>query len=159
MKVRKWKKSCLSMSSVWLSIYYQMVTVTPTLIVIIEKCFTWINHKCSLLFMPRASAPATPAMAGPIFTLIHFYQTSQTHCCCCRLGAASCRVSFSLMPRPHPAHVRRRGLVSQVPILGLAPETLSSQSYRRAALMQKREQLLQSYCSKWCYEIHYSLLV
>ena len=29
----------------------------------------------------------------------------------------------SLVPRPHPAHARRRGLVSQVEILGLAPET------------------------------------
>ena len=129
------KKSCLSMSSVWLTIYYQMVTVTPTLIVVIEKCFTWINHKCSLLFMPGASAPATSAMAGPLFTLIHFYQIFQRHCCCCRLGAASCRVSFSLVPRPHPAHARRRGLVSQVPILGLAPETWSGQSYCRVAFI------------------------
>ena len=106
--------------------------------------------------MPGASAPATSAMARPIFTLIHFYQIFQTHCCCCHLGAASCRVSFSLMPRPHPAHARRRGLVSQVPILGLAPETWSGQSYCRAAFIGINAQLLQSYCSKWYYEIHYS---
>ena len=54
----------------------------------------------------------------------------------------------SRMPRPHPAHTRRRGLVSQVWML---PET------RRAAItgiMRKREHVLQSYRSKW-YEIHY----
>ena len=33
----------------------------------------------------------------------------------------------SLVSRPHPAHVRRRGLVSQVGMLGLAPETRSGQ--------------------------------
>ena len=33
----------------------------------------------------------------------------------------------SLVPRPHPAHARRRGLVSQVQILGPAPETRSGQ--------------------------------
>ena len=33
----------------------------------------------------------------------------------------------SLVPRPHPAHARRRGLVSQVGMLGLAPETRSGQ--------------------------------
>ena len=71
------------------------------------------------------------------------------------------RLNHSLVPRPHPAHARRRGLVSQVQILGLAPETWSGQSYRRTAfigIMQKREQLLQSYRSKRCYEIHYPTL-
>ena len=49
----------------------------------------------------------------------------------------------SLIPRPHPAHTRRRGLVSQVQILGLAPEAWSSQSDRRTAftrIMRKRNQ-------------------
>ena len=40
----------------------------------------------------------------------------------------------SLVPRLHPAHARRRGLVSQVQILGLAPEAWSSQSNHRALL-------------------------
>ena len=58
--------------------------------------------------------------------------------------------ALSLVSRPHPAHARRRGLVSQVQILGLAPETWSGQSYCRTAfigIMRKRE-LLQSYRSK-----------
>ena len=42
----------------------------------------------------------------------------------------------SLVPRPHPAHARRRGLVSQVQILGLAPETWSGQSNHRAAFIE-----------------------
>ena len=57
----------------------------------------------------------------------------------------------TLVPRPHPAHVRRRGLVSQVQILGLAPEAWSNQSNRRAAfigIMRKREQVLQTDSSK-----------
>ena len=51
----------------------------------------------------------------------------------------------SLLPRPHPAHARRRGLVSQVQILWLAPELWTSQSDRRTAfirIMWKREQVL-----------------
>ena len=58
---------------------------------------------------------------------------------------------ISLVPRPHPAQGRRRSLVSQVQILGLAPEAWSGQSNRRAAfigIMRKREQVLQSYHSK-----------
>ena len=31
-------------------------------------------------------------------------------------------VASSLVPRPHPAQARRRGLVSQVQIIGVAPE-------------------------------------
>ena len=46
------------------------------------------------------------------------------------------RVHVSLVPRPHPAHVRRRGLVSQVQILGLAPEAWSGQSDHRAGLLE-----------------------
>ena len=45
--------------------------------------------------------------------------------------------STSLVPRPHPAHARRKGLVSQVQILGLVPETWSGQSYRRTAFIGK----------------------
>ena len=37
-------------------------------------------------------------------------------------------VHLSHMTRPYPAHVRRRGLVSQVQILGLAPEAREMQS-------------------------------
>ena len=58
---------------------------------------------------------------------------------------------FSVLPRPHPAHTRRRGMVSQVQILGLAPEVWSGISNHRAAfigIMQKQEQVLQSYHSK-----------
>ena len=54
------------------------------------------------------------------------------------------------MLRPHPAHARRKGLVSQVQILGLAPEVWSGQSNRIVAftgIMQKREQVLQSHCT------------
>ena len=63
----------------------------------------------------------------------------------------------SLVPRLHPAHARRRGLVSQVQILGLALEGWSNQWNRRAAfiIMLKREQVLQFYRSKW---YHYSNL-
>ena len=50
----------------------------------------------------------------------------------------------SLMPRPHPAHARRRRLVSQVQILGLAPEAWSTQSNHK---MRKQEQVLQTYRS------------
>ena len=39
----------------------------------------------------------------------------------------SARRLYSLVPRPHPAHARRRGLVSQVGMLGLAPEAWSGQ--------------------------------
>ena len=46
------------------------------------------------------------------------------------------------MPRPHPAHMRRRGLVSQVQILGLALEAWSGQSNRRVANNLKWEQAL-----------------
>ena len=35
---------------------------------------------------------------------------------------SSCSCWDSLVPRPHPAHARRRGRVSQVQILGLALE-------------------------------------
>ena len=35
------------------------------------------------------------------------------------------------MPRPHPAHTRRRGLLSQVQILGLAPSLMTSWIYLR----------------------------
>ena len=42
----------------------------------------------------------------------------------------------SLVPRPHPTHTRRRGLVSQVPILGLAPEVWSGQSDCRTAFIR-----------------------
>ena len=55
------------------------------------------------------------------------------------------------MLRPHPAQARRRGLVSQVQILGLAPEAWSGQSNHKAVfigIVRKQEQLLQSYCSK-----------
>ena len=65
----------------------------------------------------------------------------------------------SLVPRPHPAHTRRRGLVLQVQILGLAPKVWSGQSDRRRAfirMMRKRNKLLQSHRSKWCYDIHFS---
>ena len=58
---------------------------------------------------------------------------------------------FSLVPRPYPAHARRRGLVSQVQILGQAPEAWSGQSDRRTAfirIMWKREQVLQSYTAQ-----------
>ena len=44
-------------------------------------------------------------------------------------------LQISLVPRPHPAHVRRRGLVSQVEILGPAPEAWSCQSNRRVAFI------------------------
>ena len=57
----------------------------------------------------------------------------------------------SLMPRPHPAHARRRDLVSQVQILGLTSQAWSAQSNRRAAfigIMRKQEQVLQWYRSK-----------
>ena len=37
-------------------------------------------------------------------------------------------VHLSHMTRPYPAHVRRRGLVSQVQILGLAPRVREMQS-------------------------------
>ena len=63
------------------------------------------------------------------------------------------RSLLSLVPRPHPAHTRRRGLVSQVQILGLAPEVWSGQSNRRAAFIGIMRQVLQSYRSKYCYEI------
>ena len=44
--------------------------------------------------------------------------------------------SSSLVPKPHPAYTRRKGLVSQVQIFGLAPEAWSGQSIanHRAAL-------------------------
>ena len=44
-------------------------------------------------------------------------------------GKEQCHVQTfsSLVPRPHPAHARRRGLVLQVGMLGLAPETRSGQ--------------------------------
>ena len=42
----------------------------------------------------------------------------------------------SLVPRPHLAHARRRGLVSQVQILGLAPKAWSGQSDRRRAFIR-----------------------
>ena len=57
-----------------------------------------------------------------------------------------------LMPRPHLAHARRRGLVSQVQILGLAPKAWSSQSDRRRAFIR----IMQKHRSKWCYDIHFS---
>ena len=44
-------------------------------------------------------------------------------------------LSSSLVPRPHPAHARRRGLVSQLQILGLALEAWSGQSNCRAAFI------------------------
>ena len=56
-------------------------------------------------------------------------------------------------------HARRRGLVSQVEILGLALEAWSNQWNRRVVfirIMRKQKQVLQSHRSKWCYEIHYS---
>ena len=59
--------------------------------------------------------------------------------------------AISLMPRPHPAHVRRRDLVSQIQILGLAPEALSDLSNLGVALigiMWQQEQVLQWYCSR-----------
>ena len=62
--------------------------------------------------------------------------------------------SLGLMPRPHPAHARRRILVSQVQILGLAPEAWSDQWNCRAlfiGIMQKQEQVLQSHHSKGCH--------
>ena len=64
------------------------------------------------------------------------------------------RQSLSLVPRPHPAHTRRRGLVSPVQIFGLALALAawSDQWNRRVALiriMQKQEQVLQSYYSHW----------
>jgi len=39
------------------------------------------------------------------------------------LVAMTCEKKVSLVPRLHPAHTRRRGLVSRVQICGLAPET------------------------------------
>jgi len=44
-------------------------------------------------------------------------------------------MQLSLVPRPNPAHTRRRGLVSQVQILGLAPKAWSGQSDRRRAFI------------------------
>ena len=52
----------------------------------------------------------------------------------------------SPVPTPHPAHARRRGLLSQVQILGLE---------REFVVMWKWESIV-LYCSKWYYEIHYS---
>ena len=54
--------------------------------------------------------------------------TAFRHCRQCMGTSAECKhevsVSrISLVPRPYPAHVRRRGLVSQGQILGLASET------------------------------------
>ena len=60
-------------------------------------------------------------------------------------------VYTNLVSRPHPAHVRR-GLVSRVQILGLAPEVWSNQWNCRTALieiMQKWEEVLLSYHSKY----------
>ena len=45
-------------------------------------------------------------------------------------------LSLSFVSRPHPAHTRRRGLVSQVQILGLVPETWSGQSNCRIAFIK-----------------------
>ena len=57
----------------------------------------------------------------------------------------------SLVPRPHPAHVRRRGLVSQVQILGLAPEAWSGQSNPQSRVYWNNAEARTStsiYCSK-----------
>ena len=65
------------------------------------------------------------------------------------------------MPRPHPAQVRRRGLVSQVQILGLAPEVWSGQSNRRAAVYWNNVEASTNtsiVLLKVCYEIHYPTL-
>ena len=44
-------------------------------------------------------------------------------------------MNVSLVLRPHPAHARTRGLVSQVQILGLALEAYSGQSNHRVAFI------------------------
>ena len=64
----------------------------------------------------------------------------------------------SLMPRPHPAHMRIGGLVSQVQILGLATEAWSNHwNYRVAFIgIMRKWEVLQWYHSKRCYEMHYS---
>ena len=46
----------------------------------------------------------------------------QRHLGLLNIGTVTELLLASLVPRPHPAHVRRRSLVSQVQFLGLAPE-------------------------------------
>ena len=45
---------------------------------------------------------------------------------------------FCLMPRPHPAHARRRGLVSKLQIRGLAPEAWNDQWNCRAPFIASK---------------------
>ena len=66
----------------------------------------------------------------------------------CCIEASGIHVHVVSCSDPTQLTERRRSLVSQVQILGLASEAWSGQSNHRAAfigIMQKREQVLQSY--------------
>ena len=121
-------------------------------VLVIDRQIQCINRKCTYRkqsFFLHALQPASPILVSrprpvsmfPGPTLSLFPGPAQF---------PSLPVS-SLVPRPHPAHARRRGLVSQVEILGPAPKAWSGQSNHRAAfigIMRKQEQVLQSYHSK-----------
>ena len=78
-----------------------------------------------------------------------------------KINCVTMKLGGSLVPRPHPAHARRRGLVSQDQILGLAPEAWSGQSNHRSSIHWNNAEARTSTTIKLlkaCYEIHYPTL-
>ena len=76
---------------------------------------------------PAISAKLLPASANPsvISATLSVESTKPP--------PTSAKPPLSHMPRPYLAHTRRRGLMSQVQILGLAPKVLSDKWNCRAA--------------------------
>ena len=62
----------------------------------------------------------------------------------------------SLMPRPHPAHTRRSRSGATSPNSWASSRREEWPLKSQSSVYWKREQVLQSYHSKWCYEIYYS---